>query len=177
MRHVLLAALLVVVIATPTTAAPSTTLTTLPVKGSPSGGLLNGSITLGGVSGTITSTGSSSMGTWTMTVHGLTFATGTYTCSGGACTYTGTLVGSTTTFSFSTGNLSAGATGFATHGAWVSGVAHWANENRAALAGVGVTVGDIVSGAAKIEGPLASADHIPNQSSRGEGHGGSHGGR
>lgn len=172
MRRIFLVALLVAGLAAPGIGLAASS-ATLPIAGTPgSNGQLNGQITLGGVSGTITS---SSNGTWTMTVGGVTFATGRFTCSGSACTYTGTVVGSTTTFHFSTGSLSAGALGFSTHGGWVSTVARWAGDHRSALAAAGFTVGDIVSNAAKIEGLQASGQTLFRP--QGVGGHGSHGSR
>jgi hypothetical protein len=105
---------------------------------------------LGGVAGTITTTSS---GGWQMTVGGQTFASGTYVCSGGACTFMGTmLLGKTVTFTLTstTGTVSGL---FATHGAWVSAVAHWAHTRLS-----GQQIGEVVSAAARIEGLLASGD-------------------
>lgn len=121
----------------------------LPVSGTVAPvGTINGTTTIGGVTGTVTSSG----GAWTMTVNGATFASGTYACAGGSCSYTGMVTGSTRTVNFSTngtkGTISV-ATGFPTHGAWVSTVAHWAGANRSALAGAGQNVGHLVSGAAR----------------------------
>jgi hypothetical protein len=135
-------------------------------------GTLNGTGTLGGVSGTMTSSG----GNWTMTVGGITFASGTYSCSGGACTYSGTVLGSTKTFGFTTASSPASittATGFATHGAWVSTVAHWAGSHQAALKGAGMTPGDVVSGAAK--DPASAHGNGGGGGGGGEGHGGGEG--
>lgn len=128
---------------------------------------------LGGVTGTITTT---SLGTWTMTVRGQTFASGTYTCSGGACTFTGTtLLGASMTFTMAS---AAGALSglFPTHGAWVSAVAHWANTHLS-----GQQIGQVVSEAARIEGPAASMGRAQAAQglapgSQGSGHSGDHGG-
>ncbi len=171
MRHVLVVALLGALVALPALGYAQSD-STLPVSGtvSSSTGTLNGTTTIGGVTGTVTSSG----GNWTMTVGGVTFASGTYSCSGGGCTYTGTIAGSTTSFSFTT-NKTAGtitnATGFSTHGGWVSAVAQWAGGNRAALAAAGLNAGQVVSGAAKIEGSLASG----GRGGADGGHGGDHG--
>lgn len=121
----------------------------LPVSGAVAlNGTINGRTTIGGVTGTMTSTG----GDWTFTVGGATFAGGTYACSGGSCSYTGTVSGSTRTLNFTT-NGPAGtvslATGFRTHGAWVSTVAHFGAANRSALTGIGTNNGHFVSGAAR----------------------------
>jgi hypothetical protein len=162
MRPFLIAALLVTLMAMPAVvlAQPNGALS---VSGTPTSGILNGTARLGGVTGTVTSSG----GSWTMTVGGATFASGTYACGGGSCTYTGTVVGSTRNFSFSinttTGAITA-ATGFPTHGAWVSTVAHWGAAHRAALGG---NIGHTVSSAAK--------DPASTHGDSGGGHGGDHG--
>ncbi len=170
MRHTLLVTLLVMSLAAPGFASATAA---LPVSGftvNSSTGVVSGTGTFGGVQGTITTSGS----TWSMTVDGVTFASGTFTCGGGGCTFTGKVVGSSTTFSFTT-NKSLGtitnATGFTTHGGWVSTVANWANKHL-----TGQQIGDVVSSAAKIEGPLADPVHpSPNHSDNGGGHGGGHG--
>lgn len=171
MRHTLLVTLLVMSLAAPGFASATAALPLSSTVNS-STGVVSGTSTIGGVQGTITSSG----GTWSMTVDGVTFASGTYTCGGGGCTYTGTVVGSPTTFSFTT-NKTLGtitnATGFTTHGRWVSTVAKWANTHLA-----GRQIGDVVSSAAKIEGPLADPVHSsPNNSGDhgSGGHGGGHG--
>ncbi len=104
--------------------------------------------------GTIITTSS---GGWTMTVDGQTFASGTYQCAGDVCTFTGTtLLGKSASFTMTstTGTVSGL---FATHGAWVSAVANWANTHLS-----GQQIGQVVSAAARIEGLLASG---------GQGHG------
>lgn len=117
------------------------------------------SASFGGVVGTITTTSS---GSWTMTVDGQTFASGTYTCSGGVCTFTGTtLLGKSGTFTMtSTGTVSGL---FATHGAWVSAVARWANTHLS-----GRQIGQVVSEAARIEGPFASEGHAAGNDKHGK---------
>ncbi len=176
MRHILLVGLLIASLVVPAFAASGST---LPVSGTlTSSGMLSSgsSVTLGGVTGTLTSTPSTSTtGTWSMTVGGVTFATGTYSCTGGGCSYTGTVVGSTTSFHFSTVTSSRsilGATGFPTHGAWVSTVAHWAGSNQSKLAAAGMTPGAVVSSAAR-DHPFnaQAADHV----SGGTGGAGDHG--
>lgn len=150
MRHLFTIGLLVTLVAMPAVvlAQPNST---LPVSGTmTSTGTLNGTTRIGGVTGTVTSSG----GAWTMTVAGATFATGTYSCSGGSCSYTGIVVGSTRTFGFTTNSTKgtiSGATGFSTHGAWVSTVAHWSGGNKAALAAAGTSVGHTVSDAARFD--------------------------
>ncbi|HEV2439876.1 MAG TPA: hypothetical protein VGX97_07420 [bacterium] len=150
MRHFLLVGLLVTLVAAPAVvlAQPNST---LPVSGTMTPiGTLNGTTRIGGVTGTVTSSG----GAWTMTVAGATFASGTYACSGGSCSYTGTVAGSTRTFGFTTNSTTgaiSGATGFPTHGAWVSTVAHWSGGNKAALAAAGTNVGHSVSDAARFD--------------------------
>ncbi len=173
MRHVFIVSLLVASLAV-SGAALAASSSTLPVTGTvTSTGTLSASktTTVGGVSGTLTSSG----GNWTMTVGGVTFASGTYSCSGGGCTYTGTVVGSSTAFSFKTtaAGTTASATGFSTHGAWVSTVAHWAGAHQAALDAAGMTVGHIISGAAKIEGQ-STISHGQGGGGEGSGHGGGH---
>jgi len=160
MRHLFVVGLLVTLVAMPAAvlAEPSST---LPVSGTiTSTGTLNGTTTIGGVTGTVTSSG----GAWTMTVAGATFATGTYSCSGGSCSYTGTVAGSTRSFNFTTNSRTGAitsATGFSTHGAWVSTVAHWSGGNKAALAAAGGNVGHTVSDAARFDrgGGGHGADH------------------
>jgi hypothetical protein len=161
MRRVILVALLVAGLASPGFAAASAA---LPITTSPP--------SLGGVVGTGGSTVMSS--SVVIKLGSVTFAN--LTCSGSTCT--GTVAGVSGTFTVSTvnGMTVITSSSFPTHGAWVSTVANWASDHRTALAAAGFTVGNIVSGAARIEGPLASANRIPNQSGQGEGHG-SHGRR
>ena len=93
------------------------------------------------------------------------FVSGTYTCSGGVCTFTGTtLLGKSVTFTMTstTGTVSGL---FATHGAWVSAVANWANTHLS-----GQQIGQVVSEAARIEGLLLLAS-----GGQGHGSGNSHG--
>lgn len=148
MRHLFVVGLLVTLVAMPAVVVAQSN-SSLPVSGTmTSAGTLNGKTTIGGVTGTVTSSG----GSWTMTVGGMTFASGTYSCSGGSCSYTGTVVGSTRTFNFTTNHTTGAitaATGFSTHGAWVSTVAHWAGSHQSGLAAAGMTPGQVVSSAAK----------------------------
>lgn len=161
MRHLFVLGLLVMLVAMPAVVLAQSN-SSLPVSGTMTSiGTLNGTTTIGGVTGTVISSG----GNWTMTVAGATFASGTYSCSGGSCSYTGMVAGSTRTFGFTTnsttGKITA-ATGFPTHGAWVSTVAHWAGGNRAALAAAGRNVGHTVSDAARFDrggGGGHGADH------------------
>ena len=148
MRHLLAASVLAALVATTATALAEPN-GDLPVSGAVAlNGTINGTTTIGGVTGTMTSTA----GDWTFTVGGATFAGGTYACAGGSCSYTGTVSGSTRSLNFTT-NGPAGtvslATGFRTHGAWVSTVAHFGAANRPALAGIGMNTGHFVSGAAR----------------------------
>lgn len=163
MRYLFVMGLLVALMAMPQVVLAQAH-SALSVSGTSSSGVLNGPATIGGVTGTITSSG----GSWTMTVGGVTFASGTYTCGGGSCAYTGTVAGSTQHFSFSvnttTGAITA-ATGFRTHGAWVSTVAHWGAGHRAALGG---NIGHTVSSAAR--------DPASAVSNGGGGHGDGHDG-
>ena len=146
-------------------------------------GTLSGTGTVGGVSGALTSTAkTSTSGSWSISVGGVPFAGGTYSCSGGGCTYVGTVVGSKTAFSFSTASSTASvsqATGFATHGGWVSTVGHWAATNRGALAAAGLSVGDVVSAAAhdgKTQGKSGGAGSTANSDAAKGGAGDAHGG-
>src|SRR5574337_796689 len=149
-RHVFVSAVLVVSLVVPgavlaeSSSALPFTLSSPPTQLSKS--TFTGSF--GGVAGTITTTSS---GGWKMTVGGQTFASGTYMCSNGACTFTGVmLLGKAVTFTMrsTTGTISGL---FATHGAWVSAVAQWANTHLS-----GQQIGQVVSAAARIEGLLAS---------------------
>ncbi len=158
MRHAFVVGLLVTLVAMPAVALAQSN-SSLPVSGTmTSTGTLNGTTTIGGVTGTVTSSG----GAWTMTVAGATFASGTYSCSGGSCSYTGSVVGSTRSFHFTTNRTTGAitaATGFSTHGAWVSTVAHWAGGNRAALGAAGRNVGHMVSDAARFDRNGHGADN------------------
>lgn len=186
MGRIAVVALLVLNFTAPVMAAANSA---LPVSGFTvsSKGTLSGPGTVGGVSGTLTSTAqTSTAGTWSMSVRGVPFAGGTYSCSGGGCTYTGTVVGSKTTFSFTTTSSTSSvsrATGFKTHGGWVSTVGHWAGANRGALAAAGLSVGDVVSGAAhgghtqgNSSGAAANvANGNGGKGGAGDAHGGGHG--
>ena len=161
MRHLLVTAVLAVSLVVPgavlaeSSSALPYTLSSPPTKLSNSTFIAS----IGGVQGTIMTTSS---GGWRMTVGGQTFASGTYMCAGGACTFTGaTLVGKAVTFTITAtaGTLSGL---FATHGGWVSAVAHWANTHLS-----GRQIGQVVSAAARIEGLLASGEQ--NHSGR-DGH-------
>lgn len=148
MRYLVVAGVFAALVATTATAlaVPNGD---LPVSGAVAlNGTINGTTTIGGVTGAMTS----SAGDWTFTVGGARFAGGTYACSGGSCSYTGTVSGSTRTLNFTT-NGPAGtvslATGFRTHGAWVSTVAHFGAANRPALLGIGLNPGHFISSAAR----------------------------
>ena len=150
MRHVLVIAVLAVSLVVPGAVLGASSSAFPYTLSSPPTSLSNSTFaaTFGGVKGTITTTSSSR---WRMTVAGQAFASGTYMCSGGVCTFTGTmLLGKTATFTMTstTGTVSGL---FATHGAWISALAHWANTHLS-----GQEIGRVVSAAAKIEGPLAS---------------------
>ncbi len=155
MRYALLAVALVVGLATPGLAKASAALPfDLTFTGTNTSGTISG--TFGG----LPVTGTYSNGTWTLMVDGKVFATGTYSCSS-ACTFTGTrLAGKPIAFIFTSSSLTGTKTGtlslspFATHGAWVSTVAQWANANLSQK-----HRGLIVSAAARIEGPLAAQGH------------------
>jgi hypothetical protein len=120
---------------------------------------------IGGVKGTITTTG---WGSWTMTVDGRTFATGTYSCGGGSCSFAGTtLAGRNLSFSMTgTGGTVPGV--FTTHGAWVSTVAGWANSRLS-----GRNIGEVVSQAAGGKGhdPSHDPSHGSAQSAASSDHG------
>jgi len=135
--------------------------------------VLSGS-TFGGVPVTGTITGTSSSGTMTLLADGKVFATGTYTCSS-TCSFTGTVAGKTVTGMTLTSSSSklgttlsttgaALSSAFPNHGAWVSAVGKWAKANDL----TGRQRGEIVSAAAKIEGPQASGK---NTSGSGQGKG------
>ncbi len=115
----------------------------------------------------------------TLMIRGTSVVFGKLTCSNGTCT--GTIVGVSAAFTLTTVNSMPAVTSsaFPTHGAWVSAVAQWASasDNRSALAAAGFTVGDIVSGAAKIEGPLASSGRSVFPPQGGGGEHGNHGRR
>jgi opacity protein-like surface antigen len=116
MRHLFIVGVAVTLMAVPAVVLAQVE-SALPVSVTVSGtGTLSGTTTVGGVTGTMTSSG----GNWTMTVSRIAFASGTYSCSGGSCTYTGMVVGSTRRFSFTTNGTTGAigaATGFSTHGA------------------------------------------------------------
>src|SRR5579864_9679343 len=107
-----------------------------------------GTMTLGGVTGPLSWAGDN----WTMTVAGQTFATGTFNSVTGQTTVTSmpgfascqagctTILNPTTL----TGTLS-----ITNHGAFVSAVAHWGGAHAAALTAAGMTVGSLVSSAAR----------------------------
>ena len=107
-----------------------------------------GTMTLGGVTGSTSWSGDN----WTMTVAGQTFATGTLNPVTGQTTVTSmpgfaacqagctTILNPTTL----TGTLS-----ITNHGAFVSAVAHWGGAHAAALTAAGMTVGSLVSSAAR----------------------------
>ena len=131
--------------------------------------------TFGGVPVTGTVQGTTTSGTLNLFADGKSFATGTYTCSSGGCTFTGTVAGKSVsgmklgTASSFTGKTPSTATtamgkvtssAFPNHGAWVSAVSNWANANLADS-----RRGQIVSSAAKIEGPLASGKTDRGQAS------------
>ncbi len=96
----------------------------------------------------------SSGGTWSMTIEGVTFATGTYSCNAFGCSYTDSVVGSSTAFSFNTSvsGTTTSATGFRRMG---RGCPPW-RIGRVLTSEA--QIGKVVSGAARIEGPLASGD-------------------
>ncbi len=111
-------------------------------------GVPPGSMTLGGVTGPLSWSGNN----WTMSVASQTFATGTFNPVTRQTTVTSMpgfascQAGCTTTVNPTTltGQLS-----FRNHGAFVSGVAHWAGAHKAALATAGLSAGDLISAAAR----------------------------
>jgi hypothetical protein len=157
-------------LSSPPTSAPSTT--------------TSFNATIGGVRGTMTmsptttSTSTSSTatsppttGSWTMTVAGKTFALGTYSCSS-ACSFQGTtLAGKSVSFSM-TGRAGTISGAFATHGAWVSTVADWANHHLS-----GRARGNVVSQAAGGRGhdPSHAASHHSAQNAQAANQGSGHG--
>ena len=159
MRYLLLAALLVVGLATTASAQDAIGISGFTVG---SDGQLSGSGTLGGVQGTITSTvtsgdcSTSCSGAWTMTVGSANFAGGTFTCDNGACLYTGNIaVDSSTRFAISTisdpiGTEMSGA--IYTHASWETDVTRWANLNASVITGLNMTVADFISNATHDKG-------------------------
>ena len=136
--------------------------------------VLTGS-TFGGVPVTGTVMGTTTSGTLNLLADGKPFVTGTYSCSSG-CTFSGTIAGKTvsgmslgkaSSFTGKTASTATTAMGKATssafpnHGAWVSAVSDWAKSNNLS----GKQRGEIVSSAAKIEGPLASGKTDRGQAS------------
>lgn len=120
----------------------------------------------GGVVGTSGSSVSST--SVVIKLGSLTFVS--ISCSGTNCT--GTVAGMSVTLTgalTSTGGSLTSST-FPTHGAWASAVAEWATANRSQLSATDMTVGQIMSEAARIEGPLASGRTLPDQDG-----GGNHG--
>jgi hypothetical protein len=130
--------------------------------------------TFGGVPVTGTVSGTTASGNVSLFTDGRLFASGAYACNS-ACTFSGTIAGKSvmgmtlttsrsgfTASAFTvTGKAVSGA--FPNHGAWVSAVSNWANDNLSS-----VQRGRIVSAAARIEGPLASGKSDPD---RAGGHG------
>lgn len=175
MRAVLLVGLLVMSLAAPGFAAANADLSyNLSVSGSTVSG------TIGGVpvSGTVTSGACSSACTTTLYLgtSTVTFAQATLTCSAG-CTIDSLkqLAGKPVASSAITSAIISTST-FPTHGAWVSAVAQLANRNRQALAQAGLTVGQVVSGAAKPGDPGASSHANGPDKGQADAHGGNAGG-
>ncbi len=171
MRYLLSVTLVVLSLAIPGLASSSSD---LPYSLSVSGSTVSGSIGGVPVTGTVTGGTCSTSCTVTLNIRGSTvkFAQATLTCSS-RCTIDSLtrLAGKTiTSAAITTTTISTGT--FPTHGAWVSTVAQLANANRQQLADAGLTVGRVVSGAAGIEGPLASAGHANLDHGGGNGHGG-----
>jgi hypothetical protein len=155
MRRLTLVTLLILSLAVPGYAASSAG---LPVTSTPP--------SFGGVVGTSGSNVSST--SVVIKLGSLTFVS--LSCSGTTCT--GTVAGMNVTLTgalTSTGGSLTSRT-FPTHGAWVSAVTEWATANRSQLSSTDMTVGQIVSQAARNEGPLASGRTLPDQDG-----GGNHG--
>lgn len=173
MRYLFVIVLLAAVSVVPVTAHP---VAGFPYDLTLSDGTISG--TFGGVPVTGTYTGNGS-GTFVLLVDGQVFATGTYTCNGSGCTFSGTqLLGASKSFTLTSAGLGEPASGnlnslFATHGAWVSGVAKWAQVNLSTL-----RVGQVVRAAASIEGKSkgqassgSSAEASREHGGRGKGRG------
>ncbi len=180
MRYGILAVSIVVAFAVSGFAASSAALTydlklSAPLTSSSSQSKVVTGSTFGGVPVTGTVQGTKTAGALNLTADGKAFAAGTYSCSSGGCTFAGTIAGKSVTgmslttassFTGKTTSTTTTAVGKATsstfhnHGAWVSAVSGWANTNLS-----GSQRGQIVSSAAKIEGPLASGKSDRGQAS------------
>lgn len=120
-------------------------------------GELSGAGTLGGVSGTVTSTvtagdqdcANSCSGNWVMLVGSANFAGGTFTCSDTSCLYMGNVFTPTPTgFAISTVDSNVGtsiAAAIYRHGDWVNDVNTWAVRNPSAVASMNMSIADFVA--------------------------------
>ncbi len=189
MRHALLVSLLLACLTAPGFAASSSALPydvmlSAPLTSTSSTVQVKSGSTFGGVPVTGSITGTTSSGTLSLFAGGKSFVSGTYSCNGG-CTFSGTVAGKTVT-GMTLGTSShlssvgtATSSAFTNHGAWVSAVSSWANANLSAG-----QKGKVVSGAARIEGSLASGKADPSRGSGAQDHvtgnggdrGGEHGG-
>ncbi len=120
-------------------------------------GELSGAGTLGGISGTVTSTvtagdpdcANSCSGNWVMVVGNANFSGGTFTCSAGSCLYMGNVfVPTPMGFAISTVDSNVGtnvAAAIYRHGMWVNDVNAWAIRNPSAIAAMNMSVADFVA--------------------------------
>jgi hypothetical protein len=154
MRYLLLAALLVVGLAT----AASAQSEAIGVSGfTVTHGELSGSGMLGGVHGTIVSTVSSGdctsscSGTWVMLVNSTPFSGGTFTCTNSDCMYMGNVM----TRNSSGFAISTTTTGVATdvdasiyqHNLYVNDVRSWANTHANIISSMNMTSEQFINGA------------------------------
>jgi hypothetical protein len=180
MRAVLLVGLLVMSLAAPGLAAANSDLSyNLSVSGAIGGVPVSGTVTSGACLSACTTT----LYLGTSTVK---FAQATLTCAAGCTIDSLTQLAGKPVASPAITAAAISTSTFPTHGAWVSAVAQLANSNRQALAQAGLTVGQVVSGAAKPGDPGVSshgnsseksqADAHGANTSGGNGHGGGNGG-
>jgi hypothetical protein len=155
MRYLLLAAILVVSLAT---AGSVSAQELIGVSGfTAAHGMLGGSGTLGGVDGAITSTVSagdadcanSCSGNWVMVVGNANFAGGTFMCSAGSCLYMGNVAVATPTgFAISTIDSNVGtniAAAIYRHGMWVNDVNAWAVAHPSVISAMNMSIADFVA--------------------------------
>ena len=155
MRHLFLAAILVVSLAT---AGSVSAQELIGVSGfTAAHGMLGGAGTLGGVDGAITSTvttgdadcANSCSGNWVMVVGNANFAGGTFTCSAGSCLYMGNVaVASPTGFAISTIDSNVGtnvAAAIYRHGMWVNDVNAWAVAHPSVISAMNISIADFVA--------------------------------
>jgi hypothetical protein len=160
MRYVLLAAILVVGLATAAGAQPADL---IGISGfTVTNGQLSGTGTLGGVNGTITSTVANGdctadcNGNWVMMVGNANFAGGTFSCEQTQCLYMGSIMAPTPTgFAISTTTTSVATDVNAAiyrHGLWVNDVTSWANIHPDVLASLNMTQAQFIGNAASDNG-------------------------